>query len=83
MADPEGEVRTAAAGRITGKSFDHVLKGLSLTIKIGYSQLIEKQVVIDRLLPCVRDLVGDENQYARAALAKEVSGLAIIVGQDP
>lgn len=52
-------------------------------IKIGFSQLIEKQVVINRLLPCVRDLVGDENQYARAALAKEVSGLAIIVGQDP
>lgn len=49
----------------------------------GFAKLVDKKVVIEKLLPRVRDLVEDENQHARAALAKEVSGLAVIVGQMP
>ena len=61
-------------------SLDSYIYGVGI---LGYAQLIDKDVAIERLLPCVRDLVADENQHARAALAKEVSGLALIVGQMP
>lgn len=47
----------------------------------GYAQLVDESVILERLLPCVRDLAVDENQYARAALAKDISGLAPIVSQ--
>jgi serine/threonine-protein phosphatase 2A regulatory subunit A len=48
----------------------------------GYAKLVDKSVILEKLLPCVHDLAVDENQYARAALAKDISGLAPIVGQE-
>lgn len=48
----------------------------------GYAKLVDKSVILQDLLPCVTLLVTDENQHARAALAKDISGLAPIIGQD-
>jgi serine/threonine-protein phosphatase 2A regulatory subunit A len=48
----------------------------------GYANLVDKSVVLEKLLPRVRDLAVDENQYTRAALAKDISGLAPIVGEE-
>jgi serine/threonine-protein phosphatase 2A regulatory subunit A len=51
-------------------------------VYIGYAKLVDKAVILQDLLPCVKFLVTDENQHARAALAKNISGLAPIIGQD-
>lgn len=48
----------------------------------GYAKFIDENVILQDLLPCVKLLVSDENQHARAALAKDISGLAPIIGQD-
>lgn len=48
----------------------------------GYAKLVDKTVTLSDILPCVKSLVGDDNQHARAALAKDLSGLAPIIGQE-
>lgn len=48
----------------------------------GFAKLVDESVILNQLLPCVKSLVTDENQHARAALAKDISGLAPIIGQD-
>lgn len=48
----------------------------------GYAKFVDQSVILQELLPCVKSLVTDENQQARAALAKDISGLAPIIGQD-
>lgn len=48
----------------------------------GYAKLVDGAVILSDLLPCVKLLVTDESQHARAALAKDISGLAPIIGQD-
>lgn len=53
-----------------------------LTELVGFARFVDRSVVVDKLLSCVRALVNDENQHARAALAKEVSGLAPILGKE-
>ncbi|KAI9490442.1 putative ser/thr protein phosphatase 2A regulatory subunit A [Zychaea mexicana] len=48
----------------------------------GLAQYLDKEEVLERLLPCVQELTMDTNEYTRAALAKEVSGLAPIFGKE-
>ena len=84
LKDNEAEVRTAAAGQIPGKP------GLCywpcplahLYAPSGFSKLLEKEVVLARVVPCVRDLCQDVSQHVRAALASQISGLAPLLGKD-
>nr|VWO96708.1 Protein phosphatase 2A structural subunit [Ganoderma boninense] len=48
----------------------------------GFSKLLEKEVVLARIVPCVRDLCQDVSQHVRAALANQISGLAPLLGKD-
>jgi serine/threonine-protein phosphatase 2A regulatory subunit A len=47
----------------------------------GFCALINPQVVLADVLPCVRDLTHDNSQHVRAALANHISGLAPILGK--
>lgn len=58
------------------------MANVDMTCLQGYAHFVDRQVVVDSLLPCVQSLVSDESEQARAALAKEISGLAPILGQD-
>lgn len=49
----------------------------------GFSKLLEKEVVLLRIVPCVRDLCQDSSQHVRAALANQISGLAPLLGKEP
>ncbi|KAJ3485559.1 hypothetical protein NLI96_g4863 [Meripilus lineatus] len=48
----------------------------------GFSKLLEKEVILGRIVPCVRDLCQDTSQHVRAALANQISGLAPLLGKD-
>jgi serine/threonine-protein phosphatase 2A regulatory subunit A len=39
-------------------------------------------VVVEKILPCIKDLVIDTNQHVRAAVATNISGFAPILGKD-
>ncbi len=54
----------------------------SITLCTGFSKLLEKEVVLARIVPCVRDLCQDVSQHVRAALANQISGLAPLLGKD-
>lgn len=40
-------------------------------------------MILARVLPCVKDLSTDASQHVRAALGKEISGLAPLLGREP
>jgi serine/threonine-protein phosphatase 2A regulatory subunit A len=44
--------------------------------------MIDQPVVIEKILPCVKELVIDTNQHVRAAIATNISGLAPVLGKD-
>ena len=48
----------------------------------GFSKLLDKEVILARIVPCVRDLSQDSSQHVRAALANQISGLAPLLGKD-
>jgi len=48
----------------------------------GFSKLLEKEVILLRVVPCVRDLCQDSSQHVRAALANQISGLGPLLGKD-
>ena len=43
--------------------------------------MLEKEVILLRIVPCVRDLCQDTSQHVRAALATQISGLAPLLGK--
>lgn len=57
-------------------------RGLSFLRGItGFAKLIDQDLILTRLLPCVRDLSQDTSQHVRAALAIQISGLAPLLGK--
>jgi hypothetical protein len=44
--------------------------------------LVDREVILARILPCVKDLSTDQSQHVRAALAQQISGLAPLLGKD-
>ena len=48
----------------------------------GFSKLVDKEVILARILPCVKDLSTDSSQHVRAAVAMQISGLAPLLGTD-
>jgi serine/threonine-protein phosphatase 2A regulatory subunit A len=84
LKDNEAEVRTAAAGQIPGEflSVSTITPSLLTPPCPGFSKLLDKEVILARIVPCVRDLSQDNSQHVRAALANQISGLAPLLGKD-
>ncbi|RUP43613.1 armadillo-type protein [Jimgerdemannia flammicorona] len=53
-----------------------------LTVYVCFCKLIDQQVILASIMPCVKDLVTDTSQHVRAALAMQISGLAPILGKE-
>jgi serine/threonine-protein phosphatase 2A regulatory subunit A len=49
---------------------------------IGFAKLLDREVILARILPCVRECAGDSSQHVRAALATQISGLAPLLGKE-
>lgn len=54
----------------------------SVCLFAGLSKQLEKDVIIARIVPCVRDLCQDSSQHVRAALANQITGLAPLLGKE-
>lgn len=48
----------------------------------GFCALLDRDTLLNEIMPCVEDLVSDSSQHVRAALGTELSGLAPILGKD-
>lgn len=44
--------------------------------------MVDRDTILTKVLPCVRDLSTDASQHVRAALATHISGLAPLLGKD-
>ena len=58
---------------------------MTIVIKLteGFAKLLDREVILARILPCVKDLSADSSQHVRAALAMQISGLAPLLGTEP
>ncbi len=52
------------------------------SITQGFSKLLDKEVILLKIVPCVRDLCQDTSQHVRAAVANQIAGLAPLLGKD-
>lgn len=48
----------------------------------GFAELVDRDTILSRLMPCIRDLSTDASQHVRAALGSQISGLAPLLGKD-
>jgi serine/threonine-protein phosphatase 2A regulatory subunit A len=48
----------------------------------GFCKLIDRDTILAKILPCVRELSGDTSQHVRAALGTHISGLAPLLGKE-
>ncbi len=83
LKDNEAEVRTAAAGQIPGETNDSQRPGPKAELLTAFAKLLDKEVILARIVPCVRDMSTDASQHVRAALATQISGLAPLLGREP
>lgn len=81
LKDNEAEVRTAGSGQIPGQSM-LTSDSRNTDAGAGFAKLIDKDTILIRILPCVRDLSHDTSQHVRAALANQISGLAPLLAKD-
>ena len=44
--------------------------------------MLEKEVILARIVPCVRDLCQDASQHVRAAVATQIAGLAPLLDKE-
>ncbi|CAJ0627017.1 5591_t:CDS:10 [Entrophospora sp. SA101] len=51
-------------------------------LKDNEAEFVDKQIILSRIIPCVKDLVTDTSQHVRASLATQVSGLAPVLGKE-
>ena len=49
---------------------------------LGFSKFLDKDIILTRVIPCVRDLSQDTSQHVRAALANQIAGLAPLLGKE-
>lgn len=87
LKDNEAEVRTAAAGQIPGGFYRFLslhlfLSAYFIPLCSGFAELVDREVILARLMPCIRDLSTDGSQHVRAALGSQISGLAPQLGKD-
>ena len=69
LKDVEAEVRAAAAAKV--RDFCQKLKEDS-----------RESIIMNQILPCVKELVSDPNQHVKSALASVIMGLSPIVGKN-
>ncbi|XP_062912707.1 serine/threonine-protein phosphatase 2A 65 kDa regulatory subunit A alpha isoform-like isoform X3 [Mobula hypostoma] len=69
LKDCEAEVRTAAAQKL--KEFCENLP-----------KDVRQQIILNQVLPCVKELVSDGNEHVKSALASVIMGLSPILGMD-
>ena len=81
IKDSEGEVKILSIGQASGKKKTSFLFYTKLFL-LAFSKTIEKTVVVEKILPCFKELVTDTNQHVRAAVATNISGFAPILGKD-
>jgi serine/threonine-protein phosphatase 2A regulatory subunit A len=69
--------------------FIHLLKDQEAEVKTsaatqipGFCSLIDKNTVLNEVMPAVADMVTDSSQHVRGSVASHISGLAPIVGKD-
>jgi serine/threonine-protein phosphatase 2A regulatory subunit A len=48
----------------------------------GFSKLLDRDVILARIVPCVQALSSDSSQHVRASLAQQISGLAPLLGKE-
>lgn len=48
----------------------------------GFSKLLDRDVILARIVPCVQALSTDSSQHVRASLAQQISGLAPLLGKE-
>lgn len=84
LKDQEAEVRTAAASQIPGQlHLFHACKEPEYRAdNQGFSKLIDRDVILARIVPCVQTIASDSSQHVRASLAQQISGLAPLLGKD-
>lgn len=58
------------------------MKTVVLISAQGFAKLLEKEVILARIVPCVRDLCQDQSQHVRAAVGNQIAGLAPLLGKD-
>lgn len=82
LKDNEAEVKTAGAGQIPGQFPSADGCKAQADLYSGFAKLVDKEVILARILPCVQDLSKDSSQHVRAALATQIAGLAPLLGKD-
>ncbi len=55
---------------------------IKFLFNVGFAKSLEKEVILARIVPCVRDLCQDTSQHVRAAVANQIAGLAPLLGKD-
>lgn len=68
LSDSEAEVRAAAADKV--KDFCQNL-----------DKHHQENIIMNNILPCVKNLVADPNQHVKSALASVIMGLSPILGR--
>lgn len=83
LKDTEGDVKCLAIGQASGKySIRYGKWRLLMGGLIAFCKSIDSSVVVEKILPCVKELVVDTNPAARTAVATNISGFAPLLGKD-
>ena len=61
--------------------FASTFLSLQLT-RAGFCNLIDRDTLLNEIMTSIEDLVSDQSQHVRGALATQVSGLAPILGKE-
>ncbi len=48
----------------------------------GFCALLDRDTLLNEVMPSIEDLVSDSSQHVRAALGTQLSGLAPILGKE-
>jgi serine/threonine-protein phosphatase 2A regulatory subunit A len=48
----------------------------------GFCALLERETLLQEVMPSIEELVSDQSQHVRAALGTQISGLAPILGKE-
>ena len=70
LKDQEAEVRAKAAERVR-----------DFCSNLPAEQDVQEQIIMNNILPCIKELVNDGNQHVKSALASVIMGLGPIFGK--
>lgn len=83
LKDNEAEVRTAIAGQIP-RTYNQcfTLDNINLTVSTGFCAHLDRDTILNEVMTSIEDLVSDQSQHVRSALATQVSELAPLLGKE-